>query len=94
VEALYAKDANPIISMIAEEGVLALAKSLPVVVHQPANLEARAGALYGAWLGGVSLGAVGMALHHKLSHAGREFQLAPRGNTYGGVAARDSLYRF
>ena len=68
VEALYSKDANPIISMIAEEGIRALAAGLPVVVKDPANLEARSNALYGAWLGGMALGAVGMALHHKLCH--------------------------
>src|SRR5690348_13786537 len=66
VEALYAQEANPIISMIAEDGIRALAQSLPAVVKEPGNLEARAKALYGAWLGGISLGTVGMALHHKL----------------------------
>src|SRR3546814_10972932 len=30
------------------------------------NREARSEALYGAWLCGLCLGAVGMALHHKL----------------------------
>jgi len=68
VEALYAQEANPIIAMIAEDGIRALGESLPVVVKEPGNLEARAKALYGAWLGGISLGTVGMALHHKLCH--------------------------
>ena len=49
VEALYAKDANPIVSLVAEEGIRALAASLPVVVKEPANLEGRTQALYGAW---------------------------------------------
>ena len=68
VEAMYAQDANPIISLMAEEGIRALAASLPVIVGDPKDLEARSEALYGAWLAGVSLGAVGMALHHKLCH--------------------------
>ncbi len=68
VEAMYAQDANPIVSLMAEEGIRALATALPVVVKEPANLDARSDALYGAWLAGVSLGAVGMALHHKLCH--------------------------
>jgi len=68
VEALYAQEANPIISLMAEEGIRAFAESLPVVVKEPANLEARSQALYAAWLGGMVLGAVGMALHHKLCH--------------------------
>jgi maleylacetate reductase len=82
VEALYAKDANPIISMIAEEGIRAFSKSLPVVIRDPNNLEARSQALYGAWLGGISLGTVGMALHHKLCHTlGGTFNL-PHAETH------------
>jgi alcohol dehydrogenase class IV len=68
VEALYTKDANPIISIMAEEGIRALAAALPRIVNEPQDLEARGDALYGAWLAGVALGAVGMALHHKLCH--------------------------
>src|SRR5579863_3961957 len=55
VEALYSKDANPIVSLIAEEGIRALAAGLPIVVKDPDNLGARSNALYGAWLGGLSL---------------------------------------
>ncbi len=68
VEALYAQDANPITSLMAEEGIRALAASLPRVVNEPDNVEAHADALYGAWLAGACLGNVGMALHHKLCH--------------------------
>jgi alcohol dehydrogenase class IV len=68
VEAMYAQDANPIISLMAEEGIRALAASLPIIIRNPKDLDARSEALYGAWLAGVSLGAVGMALHHKLCH--------------------------
>ena len=76
VEALYANDRNPITSLIAEEGIRALAQALPVVVREPEHLEARSGALYGAWLAGAALAAVGMALHHKLCHTlGGSFDL-------------------
>src|SRR6266704_912001 len=68
VEALYAPDANPIISLLAAEGIRALARSLPVVVKEPAHLDARADALYGAWLAGTALGATSMSIHHKLCH--------------------------
>jgi len=68
VEALYAQEANPIVFLMAEEGIRAFAESLPVVVKEPGNQEARSKALYAAWLGGISLGTVGMALHHKLCH--------------------------
>ncbi len=68
VEALYAEDANPITSLMAEEGIRALTRSLPAVVNDPADFDARAEALYGAWLAGACLGSVGMAVHHKLCH--------------------------
>jgi maleylacetate reductase len=76
VEALYAEDANPLITLVAAEGIRALSRSLPVVVRQPDNLEARSDAQYGAWLAGTALGAVGMAIHHKLCHVlGGSFNL-------------------
>jgi alcohol dehydrogenase class IV len=68
VEGLYAEDANPLTSLMAEEGIRAFAHSLPQIVADPLDAEARDRALYGAWLGGSVLGAVGMALHHKLCH--------------------------
>jgi maleylacetate reductase len=68
VEALYARDANPVISLMAEESIRALAQALPEVVRHPDNITARGQALYGAWLAGVCLGNVGMALHHKICH--------------------------
>ena len=92
VEALYAQEANPIISMIAEDGIRALAASLPVVVKEPGNLEARSHALYGAWLGGMALGSVGMALHHKLCHTlGGSFNL-PHAETHTVVLAHATAY--
>lgn len=82
VEALYAKDRNPVISLMAEDGIRTLSSALPILVHEPANMEARAKALYGAWLCGCCLGAVGMALHHKLCHTlGGTFNL-PHAETH------------
>jgi maleylacetate reductase len=69
VEALYAPDITPIIALMAEEGVRALASALPVIVASPSDLQARSGALYGAWLCGATLGATTMSLHHKLCHS-------------------------
>lgn len=68
VEALYARDRNPISSLMALEGLRAFARSLPVIVSDPKSAEARCDALYGAWLCGSVLGTVGMALHHKICH--------------------------
>ena len=68
VEALYSPDANPLISLLAMEGIAALARALPAIVRAPTDRDARSDALYGAWACGVCLGSVGMALHHKLCH--------------------------
>jgi maleylacetate reductase len=68
VEALYAPDASPIVRLIAEESIRALAQALPRVVEQPDDPDARAEALYGAWLAGTSLGNATMGLHHKICH--------------------------
>jgi maleylacetate reductase len=76
VEALYAQDANPITSLMAAEGIRALAHALPLVLTEPLDLEARGEALYGAWLAGSVLGMVAMGLHHKLCHTlGGSFNL-------------------
>ena len=75
-EGLYARDANPIMSLLAAEGIRALSRSLPNIVREPENLDARTNALYGSWLAGVVLGSVGMAIHHNISHVlGGSFNL-------------------
>ena len=92
VEALYAVDANPIVSMIAEEGIRALAAGLPAVVAAPGDLAARANALYGAWLCGVALNGTSMALHHKLCHTlGGSFNL-PHAETHTVVLPHAVAY--
>ncbi len=69
VEALYAPDASPITSLMAEEGARAMAAALPAAVADGSDLDARAEAQYAAWLCGAALGATTMSLHHKLCHA-------------------------
>jgi alcohol dehydrogenase class IV len=82
VEGLYAKDANPIMRLVAEEGIRSLASALPRVVAHGGDVEAREDAQYGAWLCGLVLGSVGMALHHKLCHTiGGDFDL-PHAETH------------
>jgi maleylacetate reductase len=67
-EGLYADDRNPITTLMAVEGLRALREALPAVVKTPGDRDARSEALYGAWLCGSVLGAVAMALHHKICH--------------------------
>lgn len=103
VEALYARDRNPITSLMAAEGLRALAASLPAIVQQPGDRDARAQALYGAWLCGSCLAAAGMALHHKLCHVlGGAFDLPhaqthaivlPHATAYNAAAAPEAMAR-
>ncbi len=84
VEALYAHDGNPIVSLMAEEGIRALAASLLKIVSQPRNIEARSEALYGAWLAGCTISTTSVALHHKLCHVLGGFGL-PHAETHAIV---------
>lgn len=82
VEALYARDRNPVTSMLAEQGIAALARALPLIAADSWDAAARADALFGAWACGNCLGTVGMALHHKLCHTlGGSFDL-PHAETH------------
>src|SRR3546814_19625450 len=67
-QSLYAFDGNPIVSLMAEESIRALARSLPLIKADPTDAKARGDALYGCWLAGSVLGAASVALHHKLCH--------------------------
>jgi alcohol dehydrogenase class IV len=92
VEALYAQDGNPIIAGLAEQGIAALARALPVIAGAPGDRAARGDALYGAWLCGMCLGSVGMALHHKLCHVlGGSFDL-PHAETHTAVLPHAVAY--
>jgi alcohol dehydrogenase class IV len=85
VEALYAPEANPIISLMAEEAIASLGRALPRIVATPSDRAARGDALLGAWLCGTCLGAVSMSLHHKLCHVlGGSFDL-PHAETHAIV---------
>ncbi|AQH02122.1 maleylacetate reductase [Burkholderia sp. KK1] len=102
-EGLYAQDANPVTSLMAEEGIRALAQGIGKVVAKPGDLDARGDCLYGAWLCGAVLGSVGMSLHHKLCHTlGGTFNLPhaethtivlPHALAYNRDAAPDAMKR-
>lgn len=101
-EALYAHDGNPIVSLMAEEGIRALAAALPKVVFNGKDLEARSDALYGAWLAGSTISTTSVALHHKLCHVLGGFGLPhaethsivlPHALAYNAAAAPEPMHR-
>ena len=92
VEALYARHANPVISLMAEDAIGTMARALRGIARQPKDIEARSDALYAAWLSGICLGSVGMALHHKLCHTlGGTFNL-PHAETHTAVLPHALAY--
>lgn len=92
VEALYAEDVSPVIALMAEESIRALGASLPAVVADRSDMEARSQALYGAWLAGACLGSVGMAIHHKICHTlGGTFDL-PHADVHCLMIAYSAAY--
>jgi maleylacetate reductase len=102
-EGLYAHDGNPVLRLMAEEGIRACAAALAPLAKRPTDLEARSDALYGAWLCGTVLGSAAMGLHHKLCHTlGGSFNLPhaevhtvilPHALAYNSEAAPDAMRR-
>lgn len=85
VEALYARGANPVTSLIAVEGMRALAAGLRPVVADPHDRDARGDLLYGAYLAGSAFAAAGSGLHHTICHVlGGAFDL-PHAQTHAVV---------
>ena len=92
VEALYAPDRNPVLTLLAVEAVGALGAALPVLAGAPGDRAARGRALYGAWLCGAALGGTTMALHHKLCHVlGGSFGL-PHAETHAVILPHAAAY--
>ena len=91
-EGLYALDSNPIMDLMAKEGIAAMGRALPAIKNVANDVQARSDALYGAWLCGTVLGNVGMALHHKLCHTlGGSFNL-PHAETHTIVLSHALAY--
>ena len=102
-EGFYSASSNPILDLMAEEGIRALGRALPAIVKAPQDMQGRSDALYGAWLCGTVLASVDMALHHKLCHTlGGSFNLPhaethtivlPHALAYNAPAAHEAVAR-
>ncbi len=67
VESMYHPATNPVALAMGEDGLRALAESLPVVVREPAHLDARTQAFQGAWLSGGFR--AGSCLEHRMAQS-------------------------
>lgn len=91
-EGLYGVDSNPIMDLMAKEGIAAIGRALPAIKNVATDIDARSSALYGAWLCGIVMSNVGMALHHKLCHTlGGSFNL-PHAETHTVVLPHALAY--
>lgn len=85
VEALWTPLSNPASDAIATDGIRLLAQGLRACIAKPKDIDARATAQRGAWLGGMSLATAGTALHHKACHVlGGTFDL-PHAEVHAAV---------
>jgi alcohol dehydrogenase class IV len=71
VESLYGIDTNPIVQAMAEEAIKKLGASLPRLMQNPRDLEARTEVLYGAWLAANFRAEVG--LEHAIAQRVRQW---------------------
>jgi alcohol dehydrogenase class IV len=71
VESLYGIDTNPVVQTAAEEAVRLLGSSLPRVIENPRDIEARTDALYAAWLAANFRAEVG--LEHAIAQRVRQW---------------------
>lgn len=102
VEALYSADANPIVDLMAVQGISTLRTALPrlydLLTSFKADLEeldsVRSDVLYAAWLCGSCLGSVGMGLHHKLCHTLGGMLNTPHAQTHTVILPHALQYNF
>ena len=102
-EGLYAPEANPVIELLAVEGIRRGAGALPRLQRDPLDIDARGDALVAAWLCGTVMGGITVGLHHKLCHTlGGSFKLPhaeahcvvlPQAMAYNAGAAPQAMLR-
>jgi maleylacetate reductase len=103
VEATYAVNVSPIATAAASDAIRSFSSSLPRIVANPADADARALALQGAHLAGIALELAAMGLHHKichvlggtfgLPHAETHAVLLPHVVAFNAPAAPDAMAR-
>jgi maleylacetate reductase len=66
--ALWSPKGDPLTSALAVDAIRSVTESLPTLVAEPADLGARSGLQYAAFLAGTALGRAGTGLQHKICH--------------------------
>ena len=92
VSSFLGENPNPTTSLFAEEGLRFMRSALPRIYNNPRDVDARADALYGAWLCGSTLNMSGTVFHHKVCHVlGGYFKL-PHAMTHTVILPHSTGY--
>ena len=92
VGSLYRQSSTPLLRLTSLDGIRAMARALPRIMADPADLDARGEALYGAWLCGMAAGSGARSIHHKLAHVvGGSFDL-PHAETHTILLPHSTAY--
>jgi maleylacetate reductase len=83
VESLYGEDTNPVIQTLSGDAIGRLYVSLPQIVADPARLEARNEALYGAWVAATFRATT--CLHHAIAQQVRQLFDLDHARTHAAV---------
>ena len=83
VESLYGDDTNPVIQTLSDEAIGRLYASLPRVVADPASVDARNEALYGAWVAATFRATT--CLHHAIAQQVRQLFDLDHAQTHAAV---------
>lgn len=87
VEAMWASNATMLTDALATESATQILTSLPEVLQEPSDLDARSRLQSAAWLAGLCLAHTKMGLHHQLAHVlGGRFDL-PHANLHAILLA-------
>jgi alcohol dehydrogenase class IV len=99
LESLYGVDRSPAVEVLAETAIRCLGESLPRVVANPEDIDARSDALYGAWLAAAFRSPAGVEhaiaqtvrRHCGLSHAGTHAVVVPYAIAFNRAAAKPAM---
>ncbi|MDB5578522.1 MAG: iron-containing alcohol dehydrogenase [Bradyrhizobium sp.] len=83
VESLYGEDTNPVIQTLSDDAIGRLYASLPRIVADPACVDARNEALYGAWLAATFRATT--CLHHTIAQQVRQLFDLDHAQTHAAV---------
>ena len=92
VSSFLGQHANPVADMYGSAGIRTMSAALVRIAADPADIEARSEALFGAWLCGSTLMSSGTTIHHKIVHVlGGGYDL-PHGPTHGIILPHSTAY--